>query len=104
MNPQLWLNEYDPDLEAIARYADPSHEACEGTGVVCECGEWAFCSCTEAALLAAAEEPEFASVVQLLSPHVATNKRLNFSRKRKGRCGWRRRENDNEIPSKRTRS
>lgn len=68
MNPQLWLNNTDPDLEAIARYADPSHEACEGTGVVCECGEWAFCSCTEAALLAAAEEPEFASVVQLLSP------------------------------------
>lgn len=68
MNPELWLNEYDPDLEAIARYADPSHEACEGTGVVCECGEWAFCSCTEAALLAAAEEPEFTSVVRLLSP------------------------------------
>ena len=68
MNPQLWLNNTDPDLEAIARYADPSHEACDGMGIVRECGEWAFCSCTQAALLAAAEEPEFTSVVRLLSP------------------------------------
>lgn len=68
MNPQLWLNNTDPDLEAIGRYADPSHEACEGMGIVREYGELAFCSCTEAALLAAAEEPAFASVVRLLSP------------------------------------
>jgi hypothetical protein len=78
MNPQLWLNNTDPDLEAIARYADPSHEACEGTGVVCECGEWAFCSCTEAALLAAAEEPEFASVVRLLSPQPGFRQATEF--------------------------
>lgn len=78
MNPNLWLNEYEPDLEAIARYADPSHEACEGTGVVCECGEWAFCSCTEAALLAAAEEPAFASVVRLLSPQPGFRQATEF--------------------------
>lgn len=68
MNPNLWLNNTDPDLEAIARYADPTHDECEGMGIVRECGEWVFCSCTEAALLAAAEEPEFTSVVRLLSP------------------------------------
>lgn len=56
MNPKLWLNEYDPDLEAIGRYADPLHDECEGMGVLRECGERVFCSCTEAALLAAKEE------------------------------------------------
>lgn len=64
----LWLNNADPDLEAIGRYADPQCEACEGMGIVRECGEWAFCGCTQAALLAAAEEPAFASVVRLLTP------------------------------------
>ena len=68
MSPNLWLNNTDPDLDAIARYADPQHKACEGIGIVRECGEWAFCSCTEAALLAATDEPGFASVVRLLSP------------------------------------
>lgn len=67
MNPQLWFNEYTPDLEAIAVYADPAHDECEGMGVLRECGEWVFCSCTEAALLAAKEEPAFASVVRLLT-------------------------------------
>lgn len=57
INSNLWLNEYDPDLEAIARYADPSHDECEGVGAVRECSEWVFCSCTQAALLAAVEEP-----------------------------------------------
>lgn len=57
MNPELWLNNTDPDLEAIGRYADPMHDKCEGMGVLRECGEWVFCSCTEAALLAAKEEP-----------------------------------------------
>lgn len=68
MSPNLWLNNTDPDLDAIARHADPQHKACEGMGIVRECGEWAFCSCTEAALLAATDEPGFASVVRLLSP------------------------------------
>lgn len=78
MNPELWLNEYDPDLEAIGRYADPQHKACEGTGVVREYGELAFCSCTEAALLAAAEEPAFASVVRLLSPQPGFRQATEF--------------------------
>lgn len=68
MSPNLWLNNTDPDLEAVARYADPTHDECEGMGIVRECGERAFCSCTQAALLAAAEEPEFISVVRLLTP------------------------------------
>jgi hypothetical protein len=73
MNPQLWLNEYDPDLDAIGRYADPSHGACEGMGIVRECGEWAFCSCTEAALLAAAEEePAFCQLIHRSPPHRLT--------------------------------
>lgn len=67
MKPQLWLNEYDPDLEAIAAYADPLHDECGGMGVLRECGEWVFCSCTEAALLAAQEEPALASSVRLLA-------------------------------------
>lgn len=67
MNPELWLNNTDPDLEAIGRYADPTHDECEGMGVWRECGEWEFCSCTKAALLAAKEEPAFASVVRLLA-------------------------------------
>lgn len=67
MNPELWLNEYTPDLEVIAVYADPMHDECEGMGIVRECGEWVLCSCTQAALLAAKEEPAFASVVRLLT-------------------------------------
>lgn len=68
MNPQLWLNEYDPDLEAIGRYADPLHDECGGMGVLRECGEWVFCSCTEAALLAGQPEPAFTSVALSLVP------------------------------------
>lgn len=68
MNPQLWLNNADPDLDAIAVYADESHDECEGMGIVREGGEWALCSCTEAALLAAADEPEFTSVALSLVP------------------------------------
>jgi len=68
VNPELWLNNTDPDLEAIGRYADPLHDECEGMGVLREGGEWTFCSCTKAALLAAADEPGFASVVRLLTP------------------------------------
>ncbi len=67
VNPELWLNNTDPDLDAIGRYADPLHDECGGMGVLRECDEWAFCSCTKAALLAAAEEPGFASVVRLLT-------------------------------------
>jgi hypothetical protein len=78
MNPNLWLNNTYPDLEAVARYADPSHEACEGMGVVRKCGEWAFCSCTKAALLAATDEPRFASVVRLLTPQPGFRQATEF--------------------------
>lgn len=80
MNPSdLWLNEYDPNLDAIGNYADPLHNDCDGMGIVRECGGWAFCSCTNAALAAADEdEPELASIARLLTPQPGFRQATGF--------------------------
>lgn len=60
----LWRNEFDPDVEAIARYADDQHDACDGMGIVRAGDEWELCCCTMAALLAAQPETPSLRLVQ----------------------------------------